>query len=105
MVSKRLKVFLLLALLTLVVIALGPWILPRAIAAIPGPYRQRLPHQLLQLITTPLPTSLPAPAADVSQADAAMPGIIFPVATVLQETPTTIPTPTPTPILKPTIRA
>lgn len=72
----------LLALMTVALFALGPWLLPRMIAAIPGPYRQRLPVELLQLIITPLPTALPAPATQAGTADIAIPTIAL---AVLQE--------------------
>jgi tetratricopeptide (TPR) repeat protein len=37
------------------------WLLPGAVAALPGQVRGRLPQELLRAVTTPLPTALPPP--------------------------------------------
>ena len=39
----------------------GWWSLPHLISALPSPIRYRLPEPLLALVTTPVPTALPAP--------------------------------------------
>ncbi|MCB8966774.1 MAG: tetratricopeptide repeat protein [Ardenticatenaceae bacterium] len=47
------------------ILALGGWwLLPRVITAVPSQIRYRLPEPLLALVTTPLPTALPAPAVN-----------------------------------------
>jgi tetratricopeptide (TPR) repeat protein len=44
------------------VVAFGLWqVLPQAAAALPGRVRQYIPAEVLALVTTPLPTALPAP--------------------------------------------
>lgn len=43
------------------ILVTGWWLLPRAIDALPGEMRARLPEQLLAALSTPLPTALPAP--------------------------------------------
>ena len=70
--SKRLKVSILLVILVLVLGGITTlWALPHVVNALPGQVRVRLPHQILALVTTPLPTALPAPAV----AAGAQPGI------------------------------
>lgn len=39
------------------------WALPRLVGALPGRVRQYVPERAIALITTPLPTALPAPSA------------------------------------------
>jgi tetratricopeptide (TPR) repeat protein len=39
------------------------WTLPRLVGALPGRVRQYVPESIIALVTTPLPTALPAPAA------------------------------------------
>jgi hypothetical protein len=96
-VSRRLKLLLLLLGLVLIAAVAGTWMLPRVIAAMPSQYRQRLPHELVRLVTTPLPTALPAPAVGVSQADITIPDIILPTATRESTAPTATATPLATP--------
>ena len=37
------------------------WALPRLVAALPGRVRQYVPEAVVERVTTPLPTALPAP--------------------------------------------
>jgi tetratricopeptide (TPR) repeat protein len=64
---------------------------PRLVEALPGQIRGRLPETVLLLVTTPLPTALPAPA-DAPQ---------LPLARIALATPTILP-PTPLPTVPPT---
>ncbi|MCA9969132.1 MAG: hypothetical protein KC425_02900 [Anaerolineales bacterium] len=70
---------------------LGWWLAPHAIRALPSQIRFRLPEPVLALVTTPVPTALPAPAGPV---DLAQVGRLLPSATPLPPTPTLAPTPT-----------
>jgi len=72
--------------LVLLAILTAWWWAPRAVDLLPGQIRGRLPDSFLILITTPLPTALPAPLAP---ADAALLASPFPA------TETTTPSPTP----------
>lgn len=67
----------------------GIWALPRLVAAVPSQYRHRLPEPLVALVTTPLPTALPAP-----QMTAVPPRITIPALM----TPTAAPSLTPSPV-------
>lgn len=78
--------------LLILALVVGWWLLPRAVAAVPSPIRHRLPEPLLALVTTPLPTALPAPAANLPP-----PTILIPTLP-----PTAVPTPTLAPTLPPT---
>lgn len=66
------------------------WMLPRMVAALPTTYRARLPQAVLQLVTTPLPTALPAPV-QVATADLA--ALIAPATATATPTPTATSTP------------
>ena len=81
-VSRRPKILFISAGLMLVLGLAGFWAVPRLLTALPGPYRQRLPHELLRLITTPLPTALPAPALSIAQPAITIPAILFPSPTL-----------------------
>lgn len=79
-------------LLFILLALLGWWSLPFVVKALPGVVRARLPHQIIQLAETPLPTALPTAIARITP-QITIPAIILPTETV-QSTP--IPTQTPT---------
>ncbi|MCA9934559.1 MAG: C39 family peptidase [Ardenticatenaceae bacterium] len=79
--GRRKRPFPLLLLLLLLGL-LGWWSLPHLIRALPSPVRYRLPDPLLALVTTPVPTALPAPTR------------LRPAPTIVL--PTLAPSPTPT---------
>lgn len=80
----------LIGLIVAAALALGWWTLPRAVEALPGEIRARLPEEFLRAVTTPLPTALPAPqmvATAVSPLQLGVPDVAS------TETPTATPTP------------
>lgn len=76
--------------LTLVVVVIavfGAWqLLPQAAAALPGRVRQYIPESMLALVTTPLPTALPAPVLPSLTAPTAVPPTALPTETALPST-------------------
>ncbi len=68
-------VALLIAALALLLVAMAWWSLPRLLEAMPGQVSGRLPEPILDAITTPLPTALPAPQGvqDSNQATIVIP--------------------------------
>lgn len=115
MKMKRKRPFLLLFSLFLAGM-LGWWSLPRFIAALPGPVRYRLPEPLIALVTTPLPTALPAPEVSAPPPVILLPTLPLTPAPTLPPTftprptteqatavpPTSTPSPTPLPSPTPT---
>ncbi|MCP4357760.1 MAG: hypothetical protein GY796_07080 [Chloroflexi bacterium] len=77
------------------VLLFGWWALPRAVVAMPSRVRLHLPEELLQWVSTPLPTALPAPKTAV--AILPLPTISLPT-TALPPTNTTVLTLTYAPI-------
>lgn len=77
-----------LTLVVIVIVAFGLWqLLPHAAAALPGRVRQYIPEEMLALVTTPLPTALPAPVLP-----AISPTILVPTETAVPPTPEVTPT-------------
>jgi hypothetical protein len=88
--SKK-RLFLALAFFVLLALV-GWWSLPFVVNALPGVVRARLPHQVIQLVETPLPAALPAPVARATP-QITIPAILLPTATATQ-TATAVPSPT-----------
>ncbi len=82
--QRKRPFFVLLSLLLLALV--GWWSLPHLISALPSRIRYRLPEPLIALVTTPVPTALPAPTR------------VYPPPTIVLPTlrPTTTPTLPPT---------
>ncbi|HEX6385102.1 MAG TPA: tetratricopeptide repeat protein [Anaerolineae bacterium] len=95
--SKRIGVSLLLITFVLALGVGGFWVLPHMVNALPGQVRVRLPHQILDLVTTPLPTALPAPAV---AAGSTQPGIDIGTLVPSSPTPTVPATFTPAAIVE-----
>jgi hypothetical protein len=81
---------------------IGWWSLPFVINNLPAVIRAQLPHQVIQLVETPLPTALPAPVA-LTTPQITIPAILSPTPTpfTIENSQLTIdnsPTPTPLPI-------
>ena len=71
------------------------FLMPRIVDALPGQIRVRLPEEFLELVTTPLPTALPAPLRTISDTNVA--GIALATSTPTRTaTPTDLPRPEPT---------
>jgi hypothetical protein len=60
---NRLKGGVLVLLLGIILAAIAWWLLPRVVAALPGRVRYYVPDKVIAIVTTPLPTALPTPAA------------------------------------------
>jgi len=77
---------------------IGWWSLPFVVNNLPGAIRARLPHQVIQLVETPLPTALPAPVV-LTTPQITIPAVLLPTTTLAAtDTPTTVPTFTPRPL-------
>lgn len=121
--NRWVKVGLVLLVLFLGTAVLGRLALPRVVDALPGSIRGRLPEPIIDLVTTPLPTALPAPqissqgtpfniiiptiaaepTATMTAAPAETAVIESPETAATQEpTPTLAPSPTSTPTPPPT---
>lgn len=61
MLSSRARVALLIVIAAMALAAASWWALPRLVAALPGRVRQYVPEAVVERVTTPLPTALPAP--------------------------------------------
>jgi hypothetical protein len=113
--SRSLKVGIVLVVLMLGACLLGWLALPRLVDALPGSIRARLPKPVIALVTTPLPTALPAPEINnqstplqilvptlAPPAETAVPPTITPptVGSTAnnQPTPTLVSSPTPSPL-------
>lgn len=66
--SHRVRIGMLVAVAAVVVAVALWWGLPRLVAALPGRVRHYLPETVTELVTTPLPTALPAPAGPAPEA-------------------------------------
>lgn len=89
MSSKRARIGLVVAVAAVVAAVALWWALPRIVAALPGRVRHYIPEALVERVTTPLPTALPAP-------DDPAPALELALATstaVPAATPTLVPTP------------
>ncbi|MEW5987613.1 MAG: C39 family peptidase [Chloroflexota bacterium] len=110
--SKQSKRIILLVAIGQILFIVGILAVPRIVQAIPGRYRIRLPEQLVELVTTPLPTALPAPAVAAEPATITIPNLQPTVAPTETPSPTATaeqvaqvtaaPTDTPTPTATPT---
>ncbi len=89
---SRLRLLLTAPLLLLLAL-MGWWAAPFVVQALPTAVRARLPHQLIQLVETPLPTALPTAIARTTP-QITIPAIILPTETATP-TPTAVITPTP----------
>ncbi len=76
------------AVAAVVVAAVAWWALPRVVAALPGRVRHYVPDGLAALVTTPLPTALPAPAGPDPAALQSALGTRAPLATTAPPEPT-----------------
>lgn len=61
MPGSRARVALLIVIAAVALAASSWWALPRLVAALPGRVRQYVPEAVVERVTTPLPTALPAP--------------------------------------------
>lgn len=89
MSSKRVRIGLVVAVAAVVAAVALWWALPRIVAALPGRVRHYIPEALVERVTTPLPTALPAP-------DDPAPALELALATstaVPAATPSLVPTP------------
>jgi hypothetical protein len=109
MLKITLKRLILFIVMIQVVFIIGLFALPQVVEALPGAYYVRLQsHPLtsgvMELITTPVPESLPAPAGEVAAADlSTLPEIPGLPTLMPSATPTMPPTNTPSPTPQPTI--
>jgi tetratricopeptide (TPR) repeat protein len=116
--NRWIKVTLVLLILFLGTAVLGWLALPRVVDALPGSIRGRLPEPIIDLVTTPLPTALPAPQVSSQNTpfNITIPALapVEPTETItaepvetaaaepsetaaLEPTPTLVPSPTPSP--------
>ena len=108
--SKRLRISLMLLGFGMLVGGIALYSLPAFLIRLPGRYRVRLPEPLLELITTPLPTALPAPKLAVAPqvtvpifiTDTPTPPLTYTPRPTLTNQPTKLPTQTPTQTNTPT---
>lgn len=92
---KRVLIFVS-GILLLLIAGVGGWqLLPRVVAAVPAAYQHRLPDPLLDLVTTPLPTALPAPTAVAPPPDIVIPTLSSERSSVVSEQSSVPGTPTP----------
>lgn len=100
MASKRLRWVLLVASMAVIAALVAWWALPRLVAALPGRVRHYIPELIVEQVTTPLPTALPAPATPLpgalELALATREPTQVPI-TVLTPTSSSLSAPTPTP--------
>jgi len=95
------------------VIGFGLWqVLPQAAAALPGRVRQYIPEQMLALVTTPLPTALPAPILSFTATPTSLPTATAvsaesntPIPEASDSTPQPTSSPLPSPTMPPTATA
>ena len=88
--------------LFIVSVLIGWWSLPFVVKTLPSVVRARLPHQLIQLAETPLPTALPTAVARTTP-QITIPAIILPTATATTTAVPTITIPATTHNSQPTI--
>ena len=92
---QRKKIFIPIFIIFLLIITW--WSLPFVIRELPGVVRARLPHQIIQLAETPLPTALPTALARTTP-QITIPAILLPTTTATStHTPTALLSPTPSP--------
>lgn len=106
--DKRLRNGLLVIILATLLAGVGWLAAPRLVGLLPGHVKQRIPHELLALVETPLPTALPAPAVTAAAIQITIPALPTQTAAAtavpptLTPQPTNQPTHTPTPTITPT---
>lgn len=66
MAGNRTRIALIVAAVAILAAAVLWWTLPRLVAALPGRVRQYVPAAVVERVTTPLPTALPAPTGPVA---------------------------------------
>lgn len=106
LMAKRLRIGFLLIVFAIGLAGAGWLAAPRLMGLLPGRIKQRIPHELLALVETPLPTALPAPAVTTAPIRITIPAVptatVTAVAATATPQPTDQPTHTPTPTLSPT---
>lgn len=104
--NKRLRSIFLVIILATGLAGTGWLAAPRLMGLLPGRIKQRIPHELLALVETPLPTALPAPAVTTAPIQITIPALPTATVTAVAATPTSQPTDqptnTPTPTIMPT---
>ncbi|MCB9420264.1 MAG: C39 family peptidase [Ardenticatenaceae bacterium] len=104
--SERFRRILLVMFLAVGLAGAGWLAAPRLVNLLPGRIKQRIPHELLALVETPLPTALPAPAVTSAPIRITIPALPTETVTAVPPTftpqPTNQPTNTPTPTITPT---
>lgn len=94
--DKRLRSIFLVMTLAIGLAGVGWLAAPRLVNLLPGRVRQRIPHELLALVETPLPTALPAPDVTAAPIRITIPALPTATATIMAVTPTSQPTDQPT---------
>ncbi len=108
--SVRIRRIVLIMILAVGLAGAGWLAAPHLVNLLPGRIKQRIPHELLALVETPLPTALPAPDNPSAPVRITIPALPTATATVTAvpptpqptDQPTTTPTATATPIPSPT---
>lgn len=101
--DKRLHSALLVIIIAAGLVGTGWLAAPRLMGLLPGRIKQRIPHELLALVETPLPTALPAPNVTAAPIRITIPALPTATETAVPSSPTPQPTNEPTNTPTPTI--